>query len=68
MIEYHDRDEDNAVIRTCCNNVRLNNITVKHSGPDNFAAIFVSYGTLTCVQVKLYSEGGDGIYVTQGAR
>ena len=67
VIEYHDVDEEHAVIRSCSSNVRLSNLTVKHSGPDNFAAIFVSYGNLACQQVKVYSEGGDGIYVTQGA-
>ncbi|GMH65879.1 hypothetical protein TrLO_g8805 [Triparma laevis f. longispina] len=67
VIELKDYDDDLPVIRTCASLVRLQNITVKHGGKDTFAAIFASYGLLNCQQVKVFSEGGDGIYVTQGA-
>ncbi|GMH98240.1 hypothetical protein TrVE_jg14275 [Triparma verrucosa] len=68
VIELKDTTEDLPVIRTCASKVCLQNITVKHSGHDTFAAIFASFGLLDCQQVKVFSEGGDGIYVTQGAQ
>ena len=66
-IEYYDSTENEPVFRSCGGNVRLVNVTVKHVGRESFAAIFVSFGTLHCNQVKVYSEGGDGVYVTQGS-
>ena len=68
-IEYFDEDNQFPVIRSCAVNVRLQNITVRHSGlGDTFAAIFASFGMLRCQQVKVCSDGGDGIYVSQGGR
>ena len=66
LVEFYDVGEEEPVIRCCGKDVKLVNLTVQHKGPDNLACIFVGFGTLTCQQMRLYSEGGDGVYVTQG--
>jgi hypothetical protein len=68
VIEYSDSTEEEAVVRSCAQNVNLTNITVQHSGQNSLACLFVAFGTLTCQQVRCYSEGGDGVYVTQGGQ
>ena len=71
IIEYADDECEEPIIRCCAKNVRLVNMLVKHSNSASnslFCGIFVSFGTLRAQQLKVTSNAGDGVYVTQGGR
>jgi len=71
IVEFTDDESELPVIRCCARNVRLTNILVKHNnsgGNPLFCTVFVSFGMLHAQQLKVVSNAGNGVYVTQGGR